>query len=114
MPKAQWPVLIGYISNKNVFNKEMVSIGLTHEFTDYAQVLHVRGDEVGNRVYICVNREAVNKRTLNEALATYVHEAVHAKQIIQKVIKEGAFADETEAYTVDWITNWLFDEYDKE
>ena len=114
MPKAQWPVEIGYISNEKVFKKEMKDLDVELTFTEYGTALHIQNKEtLEQRIYVCINRENVGKDRI-DAWGTLVHEAVHAKQYIEKIIQEAKMADETEAYTVGWIAEWLFKQWEDE
>jgi len=46
-------------------------------------------------------------------LSVLAHEATHVKQYLQRYIGEDLFGDETEAYLIGYVTNWLGLEYMK-
>ena len=108
------PVKYGLCLTQADFDKAMRELGLSSvPFMDKgdAAVTHCLPVKDGMVAIICTKR---SKKSIEEAHALLVHEAVHVWQLIKGYIGEKNSGDEAESYCIQRISLNLFKSYAKQ
>lgn len=106
-----YPVHVGFTTNEKSYLAELKRLGVTEDetFPKHACCVHLQDSDGDNIIVILIRR--IRGRTTEEIYALLTHEITHAKQMIQGIVKEKEFSHEAEAYLVQFLAEWVFQQY---
>lgn len=112
-----YPVRIIYTSDPKVWSKEVkkhkwyMKDGSPLDWPAGACAIEGYSEEGGSTIAVLLNREHFSKKDKIGPVALLVHEITHVKQYIQNIIKEKEFSSESEAYLMQFLTEWFLTQY---
>lgn len=115
---AMIPMYFAFTTDKRAFDREMKRLEIKDPpewIGETPACTHslVNGKTGRSISIVCLDRSRLSKDRRNEALALIVHEAVHVWQHALKAMNAKTPHGEFEAYTIQYISLLMFDQFNK-